>query len=399
MLSHAILALTLAAHPPSSGAYRLPGRIVYVGAEAEPSNEPTTQYYDSKTRRLGTLTWVSGHEYRTDGSPALTLRLDVPSVAVVEKSFVIARGADRFGGSLWHVPGAQGRPTIVLVNGADDSTRAMGFLIPYFMADGLNVITYDQRGTGISSGNWRYTSPESKAADIVALLDQAEENPAVDAHRIGAWAASNGGWVAPIIATRFPLAFMILKSSPSGSIAENIVYEIGEDLRRERFNRAQISDALGFERLMLSALQTNSNWPAAGRALTAAQSEPWFSKMRIPPGITTPPPAPMLAALQAATVYDPANSLKPVFMPTLALFGTLDHNVDAPQSAAGMRAAFAKAGHAKYLTIRTLPGAGHTLECSATGYLDDPSLPERLVAGYPDSMIAWLRAKGFADHR
>ncbi len=384
--------------PPSGlepGAYRLPGRTVYVAIEAEPPEHPAIQFYDTKTRRIGNLENISGHRYRADSAPDLTFVLDSPASPVVEKPFAIVRGADRLGASLWHAPGAERRPAIVLIHGADDETRAMGFLIPYFVSHGLNVITYDQRGAGESTGNWRYTGPASKAADVVAILQEIQTDPAVDASRMGVWGFSNGGWVAPIVANRFPLAFMILKSAPGESIAENVLYEVGQALREHgRFTAEQISEALVFERTMLRALQTNSNWSAAGEALNAAKKEPWFPYMRIPPGMTAPPPPPLLAALQASLIYDPEATLQTVRTPTLALFGALDKNLDAADSAARFRHAFSRAG-AKDLTIEIFRGAGHALVRSATGYEDDPLLPERTVKGYPEAIIHWLSARGF----
>lgn len=376
-------------------AYRVAGASVYVGIEAEPPDDVTVQYYDAKTRRTGTLVKISGDQYRSNGSPKTTFVLDSPTAQVLETPIIIARGQDHLGASLWHAPGARKRSTILLIHGADDETRSMGFLIPYFVAYGINVVTYDQRGTGESTGNWRFTSPDSKADDIVAILKKVETDPAVDAHRIGVWGFSNGGWTAPIVATRFPLAFMILKSAPSESIAENVLYEVGQALREHRqFTSEQITDALAFERTMLLALQTNSNWDTAGDALNAAKRQPWFSYMRIPPGMTAPPPPPMLVALRAALVYDPTPVLRRVHTPTLALFGALDKNVNPGDSEARLRTAFHQAGM-KDLTIVTFPEAGHTLLRSTTGYEDEPLLPERTVAGYPDVMVRWLDARGF----
>jgi|GEM_PF-1453522 len=377
------------------GGYRLAGRTIYVGMEAEPPDHPAIQYYDTKTRRIGTLEFIRAHEYRTDGSPRMTFVLDSPISPIAEKAFPIERGPDRLGASLWYAPGAGRRSTIVLIHGADDETRAMGFLISYFVAQGLNVVSYDQRGTGESTGNWRYAGPESKADDVIAILQEIENDPAVDAHRIGVWGFSNGGWVAPIVAARLGPAFLILKSAPSETIAENVLYEVGQVLREhDRFTPEQTSAALRFERTMLDALQTNSNWSTAGEALKAAQKQPWFPYMRIPPGMTTPPPPPMLAALQAALIYDPSETLQRVQTPTLALFGALDKNLDSADSAARFRKAFHRAG-LKDLTIATFPGAGHTLVQSTTGYEDDPSLPERAVEGYPEAIIRWLDARGF----
>ncbi len=101
---------------------------------------------------------------------------------------------------------------------------------------------------------------------------------------------------------------MILKSAPSESIAENVLYEIGQALRQhDQFTSEQIAAALAFERTMLLALETDSNWNAAGEALDAANKQSWFPAMRIPAGMAAPPPPPMLAALRAL-IYDPTGS-------------------------------------------------------------------------------------------
>ncbi len=388
--------LAVPVRAPASGAYRSAGRTIYVGIDGEPPDRPTIEYYDSKTRRTGTLEYISGQTYRSDGAPPLRFTLGSPSPAVREKPFIIGGTGERLGASLWYGPNARHRSTILLIQGADDSTRQMGFLIPYFVAHGLNVITYDQRGTGESVGNWRYTSPQSKADDLVAMLGAVRTDPAVDGHRIGAWAASNGGWVAPVVATRFPLAFLILKSAPSETIMDNVLYEVKSDLREGgRFSPEQLSHALKFERTMFEALRTNSNWSGAAQALAKAKGQPWFSYMRIPPGMTAPPPPPMLAALRSSLIYDPTTTLERVAIPTLALFGTLDKNVDAADSAVRFRQAFKKSGLTD-LSIVRFPGAGHLLVASTSGYEDKPSLPVRFI-GYPEAMIRWLDARGFTS--
>ena len=207
------------------GAYRLNGGTVYVGVEAEPPDHPRVQFYDEKTRRTGTLEHISGHEYQTADYPPMKFELGLPISQIQDKAFVIENGLDHLGASLWYAPGAGQHPTIMLIHGADDETREMGFLIPFFVSHGLNVVAYDQRGTGESIGNWQFTGPDSKADDVVAVLQKIKSDPAVDPHRMGVWGFSNGGWVAPIVATRFPLEFMILKSASSETIVENVLYE------------------------------------------------------------------------------------------------------------------------------------------------------------------------------
>ena len=365
------------------GAYSMPHRTIYVGPE-EYNGHSYSEYYDTSTRRFGKLDAKIGFS------------LKKPSVEVLEDRLSASDSQGPIGFSLWHTKGARQKPTIVLIHGADQETRDMGWTIPFFVAHGMNVITFDQRGTGSSAGNWQATGPEQKAEDVVAMLRSVDTNPAVDKKRIGAWGPSNGGWVAPIVANDYPLAFIILKSAPAESIESNVAYEVEQALREHgTFNEQQIAAAMKFEQTMFASLRTNSNWPQAQAAVDAAQHEPWYPLMRMPPGMTFPPPAPLLNALQASLEYDPTAVLEKVHVPTLAVFGALDKNVDAADSARLFRTYFQQAGLRDF-TTHTFPNADHILEVSKTGYLDDDVLPDRLVPGYPEIMIDWLTARGFA---
>src|SRR5579872_630589 len=118
MLTQAVLALALTIHAPAMGAYRMGGDMIYVGVDAEPPNEPSIQFYDTATHRLGTLDYVADNEYRTDDSPTLTFALRSPTSGVLEKPFVITNDYGRLGASLWYADGAKQRATVVLIQGA-----------------------------------------------------------------------------------------------------------------------------------------------------------------------------------------------------------------------------------------------------------------------------------------
>jgi len=378
------------------GAYAVGTDNVYVALSGEPASRPSLEYYDAANGRTGELTLVSGDRYRTDGSTALIFRLNHRKSVISERRYLISDGSGQFGFSLWSIPHVRHTATIVLIQGADDSTRDYGFLTPFFASHGMNVVTYDQRGTGLSAGNWRYASIESKAEDVLAMIHAVQTDPAIDPHRIGVWAASNGGWVAPIVATRSPLSFMILKSAPAETIAENVLYEIEQSLREnQKFTPEQIASAMQFERVVFHSVESNTDWDAAGAGLIPARQQPWFAYMRIPQGMTTPPPPALLTALQAALVYDPAATLAHVTVPTLALFGALDKNVDVMDSLNRFRSAFHEAGMTDF-TACVFPTTGHLLLRSQTGYEDQTEAPARYT-GYPEAMIAWLGERGFAQ--
>lgn len=378
MLIPLTLALVTLAHAPATGAYRVGKQTVYVGVDGEPPDRPSLEYYDPATRKLGSI------------PPGVVL--SKPVMPVLEKPYTIVDGGGRLGASLWYAPGATRRATILLIEGADNSDRRMGFIIPYFVAHGLNVITYDQRGTGESAGNWRYASPEAKADDTIALLKRASRFPQVDSRRMGLWAASSGGWVAPIVATRYPVAFMILKSAPAQTIADNVRFEIRNVLLARTFSDAQIADAMAFNRTIMTALETNTGWAAAADALARAKTKPWFPYMRIPPGLTLPLAPPMLAAFRAALIYDPSAVLRKVRTPTLAIFGSLDREENASGSARIFLTDFTQAG-IRDLTIDTIPGADHYLFMPA----ESPAATARYAGDYPGVMIRWLAARGFTN--
>lgn len=87
------LALAAVAHVPATGAYRVGSDVLYVSVNGEPPDQPSIQYYDTATRRLGTLDHVSADVYRTDEQPRLTFALSAPVASVVEKRFmIIGRG-------------------------------------------------------------------------------------------------------------------------------------------------------------------------------------------------------------------------------------------------------------------------------------------------------------------
>ncbi len=361
------------------------GQIFYVGVEVEEAAPAINEYFDPRTRHTGDL--------RPDEHLLLQKGID-------EEPKIIDAPSGRLAVSLYYV-GSIKRPTIILLHGNDPETREMGFIIPYFVLNGVNVISYDQRGTGQSSGHWQQNGPTERASDVAAIYDAFVTDPHVDRKSLGVWGFSNGGWTAPIVATIRPVAFMILKSGPAESIEANVYYSVEQHMRHKHYDAVAISSAIDTWRSLIGALSGTVSWDAARTMYAAASTEPWFADSYIPffipPDTGVPPPAPMAEGMRRELLYDPAATLQTVRTPTLALFGALDRNVDVAHSPVLFESAFARAGMHDF-TIHIFKDAGHTLKVSATGFNDDPSTPERLTAGYPEVMIRWLRQRNFLSN-
>src|SRR5215469_2193124 len=198
------------------GAYVVSGHTIYVGVQHDLSGPASNDFFDSTSQRTGDL----------QATQELHLRS-----GIIEEPRVIEAPQGRLGLSLYYA-GERPRATVILVHGNDAETREMGFIIPFFVCNGVNVISYDQRGVGESAGDWLLNGPAQRADDVEAIYDVMRSDPHIDEHRIGIWGFSNGGWTAPLVSIHRPLAFMILKSAPTESLTQNIDYEVEQSMHR-----------------------------------------------------------------------------------------------------------------------------------------------------------------------
>ena len=365
------------------GLYAGSGHTIYVGVEHELPAPASNDFFDSTSQRTGDLR----------ATPDLHLRS-----GILEDRRVIKAVQGRLGFSLYYA-GQGPRATVMLVHGNDPETREMGFIIPFFVCNGINVISFDQRGVGESAGNWFLNGPSQRAADVAAIYDVARSDPHVDTHRIGIWGFSNGGWTAPLVTLHRPIAFMILQSAPTESLTQNIDYEVEQEMRRHNVETAS-PQAIALWHAFEQALNGTVSWSSAKRLYDVDAKQAWFRYSLMPElGISIPPPSSMIAGLRQLVTFDPTHTLLSVSStPTLALYGALDRNVDAADSATHLRRNLIRAGD-RDVTIKTYPNAGHQLIVSKSGYNGEPDPPKRFVSGYPQIVIAWLAKRGFTKER
>ncbi|HTU82570.1 MAG TPA: alpha/beta hydrolase [Candidatus Acidoferrales bacterium] len=360
------------------GIYRdAAGAKIYVGIEHTPPDAAYAQYLNPKTGATG----------------ALSAFKQVTAICRVREERRVVRAPEGpLGVSLFYAGDAP-RATVLLIHGADNETRDMGWIVPYFACNGVDVISYDQRGTGASTGSWLADGPQARARDADALYDVFRSDARVDPRRIGVWAFSNGGWTAPIVAVDRPIAFMILQSAPAESVERNVYYEVRETMLHAGRNDADVDRAIAAWQTIVAAFEGRTPVNAAKEAYVQAKRAPWFEDSLLPliPERTAFT-EPALDGWRRYLSYDPLPTLSKVRTPTLALYGRLDRKVDVEHDVAVLKTAFERAGM-RDLTVRWFPDAGHTLKITANGF--DYETPARYSRGYPRVMLEWLRARGF----
>lgn len=100
-------------------------------------------------------------------------------------------------------------PLVVMVHGSEQSPAIGNARARLLTGLGIAVFVYDKRGTGQSEGFYTQNF-ELLAEDATAAMNHARKLAEGRIGRAGFWGASQGGWVAPLAATRVPVDFVVV---------------------------------------------------------------------------------------------------------------------------------------------------------------------------------------------
>lgn len=406
-----------------AGSYELePGRIVDLAPFSEDEDRPI--FFDSKTRRTGVLYATSATEFFSGPSYGVMFPVDIrvtfsrnergevvslqwqeggaaPIVAervapCTQEEISFPNGGVLLRGTLT-LPATEGpHPVIVQVHGSGAERRPGGHWTHFFARHQIGYLYYDKRGAGASTGDWTQATFDDLAGDALAAVAALQEHAGVDPKLIGLWGNSNGGWVAPLAASRSKdVAFLIVRSGSGLPVHENILYELEMDMRAtDEFSEEDIARARALRQQLNTALLTNSGWEALEGDVEAAKRETWFPYTRVQwlPQIAPPLDSatnPYLKGLRAQIDFDPAATWEKVTCPVLVLLGELDANVPSKASAEIIERGLEQSGNPDY-TIRILPSANHGLLEADTGFSAEAPRLTRYVPGYMDGMVEWV---------
>jgi pimeloyl-ACP methyl ester carboxylesterase len=181
------------------------------------------------------------------------------------------------------MPRVEGAVSVaVLVHGSERHSAILLHRLQHLLpANNIGVFVYDKRGTGKSQG--RYTQDfHLLAGDAAAALVKARELAGPLAREVGFEGGSQGGWIAPLAATKTKADFVLVGYGLAESPLAEDREEVFEDLRRAGYGddviakAREITDATG--RVMASDFETGFDDLDAVRAKYG--KEPWFAKIK-----------------------------------------------------------------------------------------------------------------------
>ena len=298
-------------------------------------------------------------------------------------------------------------PTVLLISGSGPNSRNESILnhqvflvlADYLTRRGFGVLRYDKRGIGKSTGSYAQATSADFADDAEAGIAYLKTRKEVDRSKIGLIGHSEGGLIAPLVASRNKdIAFIILMAGP-GMNGEQILYRQGalitkaaggsdDDVATERktqekmFSIAREKDpAIAKKRMSVfvhtqwTELSPQQRGVLKSEAILNAQADavlnPW---------------------MRYFLTYDPIPALQKVTCPVLALNGSKDLQVPPKEDLSAIEAALKAGGNTDY-TIKELPNLNHLFQTCTTGSPTEYGIIEETMAPIAlKTMGDWIAA-------
>ena len=321
-----------------------------------------------------------------------------------EEEMLFTSGDAMLAGTLKTPAGPGPFPAVVLVHGSGPGERTqLESMARFFVRNGIAALTYDKRGCGASTGDWKQVDLDVLAGDALVGVAVLRTWDRIDPDRVGLWGISQGGWIAPLAAARSTtVAFVINHSGPGTSLRRQDTYMTSSILKMEGMSQHDID-------LAVAALNTLYDF---GRGKVPADSlDVALDRLRGKNGLESFEDmrpenivADSLYAHQA--IGDPAwflhldpdrDALAPyrtLRCPVLVVYGRLDYTVPVEESAAAISATLKAAGHTDY-EMKVLDRTGHGVLVMDPGNPARPQQPMRLAPEYFDLLEDWLSSHGF----
>lgn len=270
-------------------------------------------------------------------------------------------------------------------------------LADYLTRQGYAVLRYDDRGTAKSKGDRATATTQDFAQDTEAAIDYLKTRKEIDSRKIGLLGHSEGGLVAPMLASQNKAAFIIMLAGPGVTGEEILLEQIAAISRLAGDNEQAIKEKLAMQKnifAILKSVQDNEKASTAIRQMLQAVREKMSAEEQkaMPDQVIEMQIKQLTSAwYRYFLTYDPRPALQKVKCPVLALNGEKDAQVPPQQNLPEIEKALKAGGNKKY-TIKELPGLNHLFQTCKTGAVSEYAQIEETVSPTTLAFISdWLK--------
>jgi len=298
-------------------------------------------------------------------------------------------------------------PAVVLVTGSGSQNRneeLMGhkpFLViaDHLTRNGIAVLRYDDRGVGLSKGSPLNCTTADFATDAAAAVSYLRKRKEIDPGYVGIAGHSEGGLIAPMVASQNPETAFIISLAGTGVKGEIIMhtqnYEIG---LASGMDPEVLSKGVATNKKLFAVLKKENDDAIAAEKIRTVYRKLLEKEKKSPEEIDklvsdlsnslNPASYPWLRYF---IITDPAQFWKKVKCPVLALNGDRDLQVSATVNLPAIEKAL-RAGGNKEVTVKLMPGLNHLFQHCKTGLPTEyGEIEETFSVEVLDIMTGWIR--------
>jgi fermentation-respiration switch protein FrsA (DUF1100 family) len=252
---------------------------------------------------------------------------------------------------------------------------------------------------GGSTGNSTRETLDDMAGDVLTGVEYLKGRKEIDAKHIGVIGHSEGGLVGPAAAVRSAdIAFVIMLAG-TGVPGEEVLKLQGEAIiRASGGSDAKVVQEHAMQDMIFRVLRSEKDDKAAVEKMMAEWGEIKAKLTEAERKSIGVPDEVVRAQFTSATSpemrsflsYDPAEALRKLKAPVLALNGSRDLQVPPQQNLPAIKAALTAAGNSDF-TVSELPGLNHLFQkCKKCTVQEYAELEETFSPGALEIMGDWL---------
>ncbi len=253
---------------------------------------------------------------------------------------------------------------------------------------GIAVLRFDDRGVGKSTGKFSEATSADFANDIEAAVAFIKTRKEVNVKKIGLIGHSEGGMIAPMVASKSKdISFIVLMAGPGTPIDELMVAQNTKALKLSGASESNIKETTDLYKVVYNFIKQNDSGNLKPKLVEFIKSE--LSKLPKNDASPTEEKINELAEqlgtsfsgkwFQYFIKYNPSENLLKVKCPVLAMNGSLDFQVPATENLKAIEMALTKGGNKNFKTIE-LPGLNHLFQEAITGALNEYSKIEQTIS-------------------
>jgi uncharacterized protein len=305
-----------------------------------------------------------------------------------ELDFPNAKAGIALAGTLTTPRGPGPFPAAILLAGsgpldrdeADSGHRPFLVLADHLTRMGIAVFRYDKRGIGRSTGDYDQATTADFAADAEAALTFLKVRPGIDKRRIGFIGHSEGGIIAPMIASRSAdVAWIVILAGPATKGEETLLLQSDLITRAAGMTSDQVVKSLDFDRESYNLVRHETNRAALESKLQdlvkvsglGAGAPPAFLQRQI--HWTSSP------WFRYFLDYDPVPALQETKCAVLVLSGEKDLQVPPKENLPLAQKALETGGN-KDFQVTELPGLNHQFQHCYMGLPEESRAIEETFA-------------------